>query len=98
MDKTEKPERNSAVRIAFRIIREDKLWQFFGKDGAEKVIASVKSEYPNSKMNTDYFQWLKSRFIIQKALGKPTDRLVPITREDRARLRQMRLAAPWEAK
>jgi len=88
-------ERQSAVRIAFRVIHRQRLWRHYGKEGAGAVAAAVRSELgaKAKPMSVSYFQWLKSRYLAQRMLGLPLDRLVKMTNLDRRKMREIRARA-----
>ncbi len=85
-------ERLSAVRIAFRVIHAKSLWRHYGKEGAGEVAAAVRAELgTKTMMSVAYFQWLKSRYLAQRMLKLPLDRLVKLSPADKAKMRDLRL-------
>lgn len=92
-----KRERISAVRIAFRVIHRQRLWRHYGKEGAGAVTAAVRAELgTKARMSVGYFQWLKSRYLAQRMLGLPLDRLIKMTDLDRQKMREIRRRARRE--
>lgn len=87
----EKRDRKSVVRTAFGVIHGRRLWRHYGKEGVEFVAAAVKHDHgPLAKVSVSYFQWLKSRYLAQRMLGLPLDRLVKLSAADKAKLRVLR--------
>lgn len=87
-----KPPRKSIVRTAFRVIHRLRLWRYYGKGGADLVAAAVHLEHGSgAQITVSYFQWLKSRYLAQRMLGLPLDRLVKLSGADKTKLKALRM-------
>src|ERR1035437_3277248 len=86
-----KHERQSVVRTAFQVIHHHRLWQRYGKSGAELVAAAVLRDHGSeARISVAYFLRLKSRYLAQRMLDLPLDRLIKLTPADKAKLRVLR--------
>lgn len=90
MKNTKSPphSRKSIASTVLEIIHAKKLWRYYGKEGIEEVNRELGTG--NKKIGLRYFAWIKSRYLVQRMLKLPVNRLIKLNAEDRQRLAVLR--------
>jgi len=78
--------RLSVASVVMRVIHAHSLWRFFGANGYSLTVKAVKRD-TGITLSKNYFCWIKSRYIAQRVLGLPTDRIIKASKGHSVRLR-----------
>lgn len=60
-----KKDKKTISRLAFRLIKENRLDEKGAKDGS-MIVAQVRKSFPKSKFDTGHLSWYLSKYRAQK--------------------------------